>query len=156
MIKFDNGSDANIFCYAAFPDKQTGVLYSDLTSGFSFMSLNGNMCFLIIYHYESNAILAFPITNFMDECILAAYKLQFELLKLKGHKIKLNVMDNQASKVIKNYLTLQKCNLMLIELNYHSVNATKQAIQTYKAHFISALATTDSKFPLQLWDRLTS
>ncbi len=28
------------------------------------------------------------------------------------------------------------------------------AIQTFKARFISALATTDSKFSLQLWDRL--
>jgi hypothetical protein len=25
----------------------------------------------------------------------------------------------------------------------------------FKAHFISALSTTDSNFPLQLWDRLT-
>jgi hypothetical protein len=36
------------------------------------------------------------------------------------------------------------------------VNAAERAIQTFKDHFISALATTDSKFPLQLWDKLTS
>jgi hypothetical protein len=35
------------------------------------------------------------------------------------------------------------------------VNAAERAIQTFKAAFISALATTDSDFPLQLWDRLT-
>jgi hypothetical protein len=64
-------------------------------------------------------------------------------------------MDNQASWVIKNFLTQKNCDLMLVEPNNHCVNATKQAIQTFKAHFISALATTDSKFPLQLWDRLT-
>jgi hypothetical protein len=28
-------------------------------------------------------------------------------------------------------------------------------VQTFEAHFISALATTDSNFLLQLWDRLT-
>jgi hypothetical protein len=28
-------------------------------------------------------------------------------------------------------------------------------IQTFKAAFIAALATTDSDFPLQPWDRLT-
>jgi hypothetical protein len=32
----------------------------------------------------------------------------------------------------------------------------QRAIQTFKALFISALATTDSKFPLQLRDRLTN
>jgi hypothetical protein len=28
-------------------------------------------------------------------------------------------------------------------------------MQTFKDHFVSALATTDSEFPLQLWDHLT-
>ncbi len=45
---------------------------------------------------------------------------------------------------------------MLVEPHNHRVNAAERAIQTFKDHFISALATTDSKFPLQLWDKLTS
>ena len=44
---------------------------------------------------------------------------------------------------------------MLVEPNNHRVNPAERAIQTFKAHFISALATSDSNFPLQLWDRLT-
>jgi hypothetical protein len=64
-------------------------------------------------------------------------------------------MDNQASKVINKSLTLNQCNNLLVEPNNHRVNVAERAIQTFKAHFISALATTDSKFPLQLWDRLT-
>ncbi len=35
------------------------------------------------------------------------------------------------------------------------MNAAERAIQTFKAHSISALATTNSNFPLQLWDQLT-
>jgi hypothetical protein len=35
------------------------------------------------------------------------------------------------------------------------VNITKRAIQTFKAAFIAALATTDHDFPLKLWDQLT-
>jgi hypothetical protein len=34
------------------------------------------------------------------------------------------------------------------------VNASERAIPTFKDVFILALATTDSNFPLQLWDRL--
>ncbi len=64
-------------------------------------------------------------------------------------------MDNQASRVIKEYFTLQHCENLLIKPNNHRVNSAKRAIQTFKAHFISALAMTDCKFPLQLWDRLT-
>jgi hypothetical protein len=64
-------------------------------------------------------------------------------------------MDNQASKVTKIFLTPKQCHLQLVEPNNHHVNAAKRTIQTFKANFISALATTNSKFPLQLWDQLT-
>jgi hypothetical protein len=43
---------------------------------------------------------------------------------------------------------------MLVEPNNHRVNATERMIHTFKDHFVSALATTDSEFPLQLWDCL--
>jgi hypothetical protein len=69
------------------------------------MSLEGNVCFLIVYHYRSNAILALPITNFSNDCILAAYTQQYELLKSKGSIMKLNIMGNQASQVITKFLT---------------------------------------------------
>ncbi len=155
IIESDNESDANIFAFAAFADKRTGTLYSDLMGTFPFMSLKGIICFLVLYHYESNAILALPIANFTDETILAAYQTQFKLLKSKGCNIRLNVMDNQASRVIKKYLTKKQCNNLLVEPNNHRVNAAKHAIQTFKAHFISTLATNDSNFLLQLWDHLT-
>jgi hypothetical protein len=35
------------------------------------------------------------------------------------------------------------------------LNAAERAIQTFKDAFIAALATTDSDFPLQLWDKST-
>jgi hypothetical protein len=151
----DSPMDANLFCFAAFADKNTGTIYNDLTGLFPFMSLKGNICFLVVYHYETNAILALPIAGFSNGIILAAYKQQHKLLESKGFNIKLNAMDNQASRTIKKYLTLKQCDQMLVELHNHRVNAAEQAIQRFKAHFISALATTDSELPLQLWDRHT-
>jgi hypothetical protein len=72
IIESNNDSEANIFIFAAFADKRTGMLYSNLTGTFPFISLEGNVCFLIIHHFESNTILALPIANFDDEMILAA------------------------------------------------------------------------------------
>ncbi len=63
-------------------------------------------------------------------------------------------MDNRASQTIKKFLTKTQCKLMLVEPHNHCVNAAERAIQTFKDHFFSALTTTDSNFPLQLWDRL--
>ena len=59
------------------------------------MSLEGNVSFLIIYHYESNAILALPISGLDDNTVFAEYKTQFDFLESKGYKIKLNVMDKR-------------------------------------------------------------
>ena len=120
------------------------------------MSLEGYVCYLIVYHYESNTILGLPISGFDDNTVFAAYKTQFEFLESKGFKMKLNVMDNQCTKQIKKFLTEKDCELMLVGPHNHRVNAAERAIQTFKDHFISALAVTDSEFPLQLWDKLTS
>jgi hypothetical protein len=87
LIESNDISVANVFIFAAFVDKQTGLLYADLTGTFPFMSIEGNVCFLIVYHYKSNAILALPIANFTDETILTTCKQQFKLLELRGHKI---------------------------------------------------------------------
>ncbi len=73
----------------------------------------------------------------------------------KGFTPKLNVMDNQATKHIKKFLPDHECKLQLVEPHNHQINAAVRAIQTFKDAFIAALATTDSEFPLQLWDRLT-
>ena len=64
-------------------------------------------------------------------------------------------MDNQATKVIKAYLTPQKVSLQLVEPHNHRVNAAERAIQTFKNRFIGALGTTNADFPIQLWDKLT-
>jgi hypothetical protein len=111
------------------------------------MSIKGNVCFLVVCHYESNAILALPISGFNNNTIFAAYKTQFKFLESKGDKIKLNVMDNQRTKQIKKILTANNCYLLLVEPHNHCVNAAECAIQTFKDHFISSLAMIDSIFP---------
>jgi hypothetical protein len=154
----DNVKDhsiANVFCFGAFANKITGVVYNDCTGKFLFMSLDGNVCFFIMYHYKTNAILATPIPGINSACILEAYKQIFKYLKEKGYKPRVNVMDNQATKVIKAYLTPQLVSLQLIDTHNHCINAAERAIQMFKNWFIGALGTTDANFPIQLWDKLT-
>jgi hypothetical protein len=143
-----NESIANIFCFGTFADKNSGIVYHDLTGPFSFMSYDGSVCFFILYHYESNSILATPISGLDDICIFNAYKKEFEMLVSKGFKPRLNIMDNQATKHIKALLTKNNCKLQLVEPHNHHVNAAEDDIQTFKDTFIAALATTDSNFPL--------
>jgi hypothetical protein len=119
------------------------------------MSLDGSDCFIVLYHSKLNCILPTPIAGLDDVSIFNTYKTQFEELASKGFTPKLNMMDNQATKYIKKFLTEHECKSQLNEPHNHWINAAEQAIQTFKDAFIVALATFDSEFPLQLWGRLT-
>ncbi len=52
--------------------------------------------------------MATPINGLDDVCIFNAYKLNFDELKHKGYKPILNVMDNQATKYTKKFLTKEE------------------------------------------------
>jgi hypothetical protein len=41
----DNEFIANVFCFGAFADKNNGVVYNYLTGSFSFILLDGSICF---------------------------------------------------------------------------------------------------------------
>jgi hypothetical protein len=100
IVGNNNESIANVFCFGAFADKNSGILYHNLTGSFPFMSYNGSVCFLILHHYKSNAILATPIAGLDNMSIFQAYKRYLEDFLAKGYKPKLNIMDNQATKHI--------------------------------------------------------
>jgi hypothetical protein len=76
----DDKSIANIFCFGAFANRNSGILYHDLTGWFLVMSLDGSVCFFLFYHYESNAILVTPIAGLDNRSIFTAYKTYFEEL----------------------------------------------------------------------------
>ena len=86
--------------------------------------------------------------------MITAFDSIFTELKNKGFKPQLNITDNQAVAALKDYLTKEQCEWQFVEPNNHRVNAAERAIQTFKNHFISGLCTTDTNFPLQLWDQL--
>ncbi len=94
----------------------------------------------------TNAILIILFAGLDSECILEAYKKNFNYLVSKGFKPKVNMMDNQATKAIKAYLTPQQVTLQLAEPHNHRVNAAEQAIQTFKNRFLGTLGTTDSRW----------
>jgi hypothetical protein len=98
-------SIANVCCFGAFANQHSGVVYNNLMGNFPFVSFNGSVCFLVLYHYKANAILAMPIGGLEDVSIFNAFKTNFNSLAQKGFKSKLNIMDNQATKYIKKFLT---------------------------------------------------
>jgi hypothetical protein len=101
----DNESITNVFCFGAFTDKISSVVYNDLTGNFPFMSIDGSVCLFVLYHYELDTILVKAIANVDAHSIYEAYKEVFETLEAKGYTPKMNVTDNQATKFINKFLT---------------------------------------------------
>jgi hypothetical protein len=114
-----------MFCFGAFADKITEVIYNGLTGNFPFMSLDGRICFFVMYHYKTNSILATLIANMDDKSMFESFKAKFNMLEEKGYKPKVNVMDNQATKYIKQFFTKKGCKLQLVEPNNHRVNVAE-------------------------------
>jgi hypothetical protein len=97
----DNKSIANVFCFGAFANKNTGAVYNDCTGSFPFMLLDG-VFFCVMYHYEANALFVTQVASLNSQSILVAYKTNFKFLVRKGYTPIINVMDNQGKIVLNN------------------------------------------------------
>jgi hypothetical protein len=80
----DDKAIANVFCFGAFANKISRVVHNNLTGNFPFMSIDGSVCFFLLYHYKTNAILVKPIGNLNDCSIFDACKEIFKFLEAKG------------------------------------------------------------------------
>eukprot|EP00804_Cyclotella_cryptica_P007932 CCRYP_019848-RA/>CCRYP_019848-RA protein AED:0.05 eAED:-0.05 QI:0/-1/0/1/-1/1/1/0/1335 len=144
----------HVFCWAALADQINGTTYTDLTGCFPTMSLENKHYIFVTYDYTTNAIIVRAITDSESSTITRAFNDIFTYLTTKGFKPQFNVLDNEASNAITDYLCKQNIKWQFVPPNKHRVNAAERAIQTFKNHFISGLCSTDRDFPSQLWDKL--
>ena len=148
-------NEANhVFCWAALADQIDGTTYTDLTGRFPVMSMELKQYIFVAYDYTTNAILVRAIKDREAPTIVEAFDDVFSYLDRKGFKPKFNVLDNEASRAITEYLEQEEIKWQFVPPNEHRVNAAERAIQTFKNHFIAGLCTTDRNFPSQLWDKL--
>ena len=145
-------SALGMFYFAALSDANEGTMYTYLTGKLPVISYKNNQYVFVAYFYSINAIIVRPMPSRTDDAMVATFKEIIEELKSCGHKPQLNVMDNECSKAVQQYINSEKINIQLVEPHDHRVNAAERAIQTFKHHFIAGLATVDTDFPIQLWD----
>jgi hypothetical protein len=118
------------------------------------VSSKGNKYIMILYDYDSNAILAQPIKDRTSPELLKAFQVREQELVARGLTPKLMKLDNEASKLLKTYLHQQNITFQLVPPYSHRRNSAERAIRSFKDHLISGLCSTDKSFPMHLWDRL--
>jgi hypothetical protein len=138
--------------YAATID--AGQIYTDQTGIFTVVSSKGNKYIMILYDYDSNAILAKPIKDRTSPELLKAFQFMEQELVARGLKPKLMKLDNDASKLLKYYLYQQDITFQLAPPYSHRRNSAERAIRSFKDHLIAGLCSTDKSFPMHLWDRI--
>jgi hypothetical protein len=124
------------------------------TGRFPVVSSKGNKYIMILYDYDSNAILAQPIKDRTSPELLRAFQVMEQEVVARGLNPKLMKLDNEASKLLKTYLHQQNITFQLVPPYSHRRNSAERAIRSFKDHLIAGICSTDKSFPMHLWDRL--
>jgi hypothetical protein len=109
---------------------------------------------MVLNDYDSNETLAKPIKDRTAPELLKAFQFMEQELMARGLKPKLMKLDNEASKLLKEYLYKQDITFQLVPPYSHRRNSAERAIRSFKDHLIAGLCSTDKSFPMHLWDRI--
>ena len=143
-----------IYAATLDPTQPTGNSFSDLTGRFPIQSNRGANYIFVLYDYDSNAILVRPLRNRSAHEIHRVFTSVHTYLVIRGLRPHLHTLDNEASTILKEFLTAENVEYQLVPPHIHRHNSAERAIQTFKNHFIAGLASTDPNFPLSNWCRL--
>ena len=109
---------------------------------------------MVLYDYDSNAIVFEPIKSRQSREILEAFKTFKQKISSNNKIPDLYILDNEASMDLKNSLTRNNQTFKLVPPKMHRRNAAEKAIRTAKNRILSGLATCDTNYPITEWDRL--
>ena len=117
------------------PFQEKNTAYSDLTGRFPHVSSRGNNYMLVVYDYDSNAIMVEPIKSRAAAVIRNAWEKLNNILCSRGRKPNLYLLDNECSTELKQAMTKHNITFQRVPPHVHRRNAAERAIQTFKHHF---------------------
>ena len=81
--------------------------FSDLTGALPHNSSRENLYVMVMYDYDSNAILPEPIKNIQESTIHNAFLKVHKVLKARGNNPKVYIMANECSSGLKEYTKMR-------------------------------------------------
>ena len=124
------------------------LICSDQTGRFPITSSKGNKYVMIVLDYDSNAILAQPLPSRSQQHLLQAFTAIHTKLKNAGRNPVFVRLDNEAPKLLQNYMKSEHMQFQLVPPHNHRRNYAEKAIGTWKDHFIAGLTSLEKSFPL--------
>ena len=149
----ENKKTQNVFVIMQ-DTKELNRSYSDQTGRFPVQSSRGNNYVMVVYSYDSNAILTEALPNRQGSVITKAWQKTHDRLKENGYAPSIHILDNECSQDLKKAFKKNNIDFQRVPPHSHRRNAAERAIQTWKNHFIAGLSSCDPNFPLSEWDHL--
>jgi len=149
-----NNARTHVVFATMLPATELRKSYSDQTGKFPVQSSRGYQYVMVLYDYDSNSILSKPLKTRQASEITNAWTKLHSRLQLNGYAPALHILDNECSEELKKTFRKHDVDFQRVPPHSHRRNAAERAIQTWKNHFCSGLATCDPKFPLTEWDLL--
>ena len=109
---------------------------------------------MVVFNYDSNAILATPTKSRKATDLVAAYNEIHQQLIDAGIKPVLQRLDNEISKVLIKAIKEKGIDFQLASPHDHRLNPAERAIRTFKNHLIAILHGCDKQFPAWLWRQI--
>jgi hypothetical protein len=129
--------------------------HSDQTGKFPVPSSRGCNHDMVLCGYNSNTILSKPLKMLQASKLTKAWTKLHTCLQWNGFTPELHILVNECSEELKEAFQKYRVTHQLVPPHVHHCDAAEWAVQTWKIHFSSGLATCDPKFPLTTeWDLL--
>ena len=132
----------------------TSKSYSNQIGKFPVKSSKGTKYIFILYHFDTNTIVAIPFQNRHTSSITPIWLECYDILKRHGEDPTLYILDNEHSQDLKDTFLNEQVKFQLVPPHVHRRNAAERAIRTYKNHLITGSCTCDSRFPIKERDCL--
>jgi hypothetical protein len=88
------------------------------------------------------------------DSLQAAYAQTHHFFRSHGHQTQFQVLDNECPTQLRTYFSNNNIKWQLVTPFQKRTDKAERAIQTFKRHFLSVLATTNPSFPLDYWPEL--
>jgi hypothetical protein len=133
-------------------DVKSGRTHADAAGPLPLRARSNALYQIIFYNEDANYIHIETTTSRSGPELLAALQRAVKFFRDRGMPILLIRMDNECSKLTKDWINVETMTLELTPVAAHRTNKAERAIRTWKDHFIATLATTDPECPLFLWE----
>ena len=106
----------------------TGQIHTDQTGRFPVQSSCGSKYVMILYDYDSNAILAETMKSQTAQEMVRAYEKLHTYLVTRGLTPKLQRLNNEASQTLKDFMRKKNIDFQLAPPHCHRRNSAERAI----------------------------